>query len=92
MSRYFVLRLSFLVTVPLLLLVSCPSPLGSGSPTSSTGEINGHARYIGQSNHSGIIVSAEVVDSSGKTFAVKQALISVCATHRLTLCELSLFV
>jgi hypothetical protein len=55
----------------LLALSGCPTP---GGPSQTTGEISGNARFTGQSDNSGILISAEAVDSSGKTLAVKQAL------------------
>jgi hypothetical protein len=52
-----------LVTVSMLILSSCPNPGGgAGGIGSSTSRIVGHARYNGQSDHSGITVSAGRTD------------------------------
>jgi PQQ-like domain/Carboxypeptidase regulatory-like domain len=69
------LRISSLII--LVVLAGCPNP-GGGSATSanSTGEITGHARLAGQTDNSGILVSADSVDSSGKTLTIKQAITS----------------
>ena len=69
LSLRFASRLLFLVGTTLLLLLSCQPPSGS-----STGGINGTARFIGQSDHSGIIISVESVDNRGRTLAVRQAI------------------
>ncbi len=69
LSSRFASRLLFLVGTTLLLLLSCQPPIGS-----STGGINGTARFIGQSDHSGIIIGAESVDGAGRTIAVRQAI------------------
>ena len=72
-SRQF--SVTFWIFILLVSLTGCPNP-GGGS-VALTGEIDGHARFTGQTNHGGIIISADSVDSSGKTMAIKQAI----ATH-----------
>jgi len=58
---------SSLLALVSLLLFSCQPPI-----TPTTGGIVGHALFSGESDNSGITMSAESVDGSGKTLAVKQ--------------------
>jgi len=72
----FVSRFAFLVFVSFLLLLSCQNPLSPGSSASTTGKIEGHARYTGLSDHSGITISAESTDGT-KTLTVSRMLAGV---------------
>ncbi len=57
-----------------LAALGCTNPGGGGPTPPATGDITGHARFSGQSDNSGILITAESVDASGKTLAVKRAI------------------
>jgi outer membrane protein assembly factor BamB len=59
--------------IALVLLFGCPNPAVT-PPAPSTGGIIGYARYTGQSDNSGIIISVESVDGSGRTLSVMEAI------------------
>ena len=67
------LILFFVSAVLFVSLTGCPTP-GAGPSTTGTGEIIGHARFAGALNSSGILISADSVDSKGKTLAVTRAI------------------
>jgi hypothetical protein len=59
-----------------ILMSGCPAPVQPGQPeqpVSATGTIAGHALYSGQSDHSGILISAESV-SGDTTLSVSRLL------------------
>ncbi|HTZ52986.1 MAG TPA: carboxypeptidase regulatory-like domain-containing protein [Spirochaetia bacterium] len=56
-----------LVVAALAVIGGCPVPGGTGV----TGAIEGHARYTSLADDSGILVSADGVDGSGKTVLVR---------------------
>jgi hypothetical protein len=51
-----------------------PNPLQVTS-SGATGGIDGHARFVGQSSHSGIIITADSTSTSGQTVSIQQQLI-----------------
>lgn len=68
--------------VILLTAIACQNPSSSAETVSSMGSISGKAVYLDQSDNSGIIVSAESVNSAGQTAAVSAALAGNATSQR----------
>ncbi len=68
------LAAAFVAALFLAFALGCLNPGQAGPVAPGGGSISGHAYYRGGSDHSGIVISAEPLDASGRSLALREAM------------------